>query len=193
MTFLFRYAVLVALLVPVAATAKAQRRLLVVNAETKVPVRDVQVYTDNNHHTRTLWDGTCAVPDSFGRVSFRHPNYVQRYILRSELRNDTVWLLPKQHVLNEVVVWGHRRFDERMASILRPSPQQVERDKLPQVIPAGPNVLALMAWVFEKTIGKKMAQRAKRKKSLKAHRQKEEELQQLWEALKDTTAAKPRL
>lgn len=168
------------------ASLSAQRRMVVVDADLKVPVRDVQVYTPEGFNQRTPWDGTFVVPDSFSRINFRHPHFEQRYILKSELRGDTVWLLPVSNVLGEVVIWGRRRFDERMKNLLKPSPQQIERDKLPQAIPAGPNVLALAGWVFDKTVGKALEKRSKRKKAQKKLREKEEEYQRKWDLLKDT-------
>lgn len=178
----------ISLLLFVTMAVSAQRKMVVVDAETKVPVRDVNVYTPEGLDTLTAWDGTFAVPDSFSRLNFRHPHFEQRYILNSELRGDTVWLLPVSNALGEVVIWGHRRFRDRMADILKPSPQQIERDKLPQVIPPGPNVLALAGWLFDITVGKKMARRAQRKKALKKVREQEAENERKWEMLRDSTA-----
>ena len=161
--------------------------MIVVDAETKVPVRDVKIHTNNNQQTTTAWDGHFALPDSFSRINFQHPHYEQRYILKSEIQGDTVWLLPKGNALGEVVIWGEHRFDNRMKSILKPSPQQIERDKLPKVIPAGPNILAIAAWLFDITFGKKIEARMQRKKALKEVRRKEAEAQQKWDMLRDTT------
>ena len=164
----------------------AQRQLVVVNAETKVPVRDVQVSVDNGPETKTAWDGLTLVPDSFERVHFVHPGYERRYVLKSELRSDTVCLLPNLNAAGEVVIWGHRRFQERMANMFKPSPQEEERAKLPQVIPAGANILALAAWIYDMTIGPKVEARARRKKALREVRKKEAELEHRWEMLRDT-------
>ena len=67
----------------------AQRRMVVVDADLKMPVRDVQVYTPEGFDQSTAWDGTFEVPDSFSRINFRHPHFVNRYFLPSELRGDT--------------------------------------------------------------------------------------------------------
>ena len=182
---------LILLLLAVGLTElSAQRRMIVVNAETKVPVRDVQVFTDNGQNTQTAWDGTFALPDSFSRISFRHPQYDQRFILKSELHSDTVWLLPNQNALGEVIIWGQRRSDERMRNILKPSPQQELLAKMPKAIPQGLNVLALAGWLFDNTIGKSLTKRSQRKKALKEVRKKEEEYQRKWDMLRDTTAYK---
>jgi len=165
------------------ASESAQRRMVVVDADLKVPVRDVQVYTPEGGNQLTIWDGTFAVPDSFSRLNFRHPHFEERYILPSELRGDTIWLLPKTNALGEVVIWGRNRYNKRMQNILKPSLQQQERDQLPQAIPAGPNVLALAGWLYEKTIGKAVEKRSRRKKHQKAMREKEEEYQRKWDLL----------
>ena len=151
--------------------------------ESRVPLRDVLVYTDNNQNTKTIWDGTFSLKEGFDRISFSHPLYEKRYVLKSELKGDTIFLLPKMNTLREVVIYGERRFDKRMADMIKPSPQQVERDKLPQVIPAGPDVLALALWIFENTLGKKIEKRKHRKNELKKVRQKEAEYQQRWDSL----------
>ena len=121
----------------------AQRRMVVVNVESKVLVRDVVVSADGGQEMRTTWDGLFALPDSFLRLDFRHPDFERRYVLCSEIKGDTIFLISNMNALREVVIYGERRFDKRIAQMLRPSPQQQERDKLPQVIPAGPNVLAI--------------------------------------------------
>lgn len=179
-----QYLASIGLLLVVSLAIAAQRRMIVVDAETKVPVRDVQVYTPEGMDTLTAWDGTFAVPDSFSHLTFRHPHFEQRYILSSELQGDTVWLLPVSNALGEVIIWGRRRFDERMANILKPSAEQALLDQLPQAVPAGPNVLALAGWLYEKTIGKILAKRSRSKKHQKAMREKEEEYQRKWDMLK---------
>lgn len=185
--------VLIISVILLATRLSAQPRMVVINAETKVPVRDVKIFTDNNQQICTDWDGRFLLPDSFSRINFQHPLYEQRYILKSELHGDSIFLLPKANALGEVIIWGERRFDNRMRDILKPSPQQVERDKLPQVIPAGPNILAIAAWLFDITFGKKIEARKQRKKALNEVRKKEAEYQQRWDALRDTTNVNLRL
>lgn len=169
-------------LLTVSACAEAQQ-FVVADMESRVPIRDVFIHTNDNQNTQSKWDGTFSLKEGFTRINISHLNYEKRYVLKSELKGDTIWLMPNMHALREVVIYGERRFDKRMAEMLRPSPQQVERDKLPQVIPAGPNVLAILAWVYDLTIGKKADERARRKKALKEVRQREEEYEQRWDAL----------
>jgi hypothetical protein len=167
----------------IASTCVEAQQFIVADMESRVPLRDVLVYTDNNQNTKTIWDGTFSLKEGFDRISFSHPLYEKRYVLKSELKGDTIFLLPKRNTLREVVIYGERRFDKRMAEMIKPSPQQIERDKLPQVIPAGPDVLALALWIFENTLGKKIEKRKHRKNELKKVRQKEAEYQQRWDSL----------
>lgn len=164
-------------------TSVEAQQFVVADMESRVPLREVIIHTDDNQGTKTIWDGTFSLNEGFERISFSHPLYEKRYVLKSELKGDTIFLLPKMNTLREVVIYGERRFDKRMAEIMKPSPQQVERDKLPQVIPAGPDVLALASWIFENTIGKKIEKRKRRKNEQKIIRQKEAEYQQRWDSL----------
>jgi hypothetical protein len=54
---------------------------------------------------------------------------------------------------------------------------------LPQVIPSGPNVLAMLGWVFDHTIGPKLEARHKRKKALKKIRAQEAEYERMLESI----------
>ena len=163
----------------------AQHKLVVVNVESKVPVRDVKICTDNGQEMRTAWDGQFIVPDSFRRIDFLHPDYERRYVLRDELHSDTIFLIPNINALHEVVIYGQRRrFDNRMAMILKPSPQQIERDKLPKYVPAGINPLGVLVLLYNLTLRDKVKDKIRRKKALKEVRRKEAELQEKWDSLK---------
>lgn len=162
----------------------AQHQMVVVNVESKVPIRDVRVCTDNDQEVRTTWDGRFTVPDSFLRLDFLHPDFERRYVLHSELHGDTIFLIPNVNALHEVVIYGERRFEKRMAQILKPSPQQKERDKLPKYVPAGINPLGLLLLVYNLTLRDKVNDHIRRKKALKEVRLKEEEFQHKWDSLK---------
>jgi hypothetical protein len=51
------------------------------------------------------------------------------------------------------------------------------------VIPAGPNVLAIAAWLYENLYGKKREKRLARKKALNEVRKQENALQERWDSL----------
>ena len=65
---------IILLLIP-SSVMMAQHSMVVVNVESKVPIRDVRVCTDNGQEVRTSWDGSFWVPDSCHRLDFLHPDY----------------------------------------------------------------------------------------------------------------------
>ena len=77
---------------------------------------------------------------------------------------------------------GKDRRKEMMANILRPTTPK--EPQLPQVVMPGPNILAMMAWLYEMTVGPKIEARHRRKQALKVVRQKEKEYEEKWDALK---------
>ena len=160
----------------------AQRKLVVASLESKAPQRDIKVRVDNGDEIVTPWNGEIEVPDSFKRITLSHPKFQHRYVLHDELKNDTIYLIPTLHAIDEVVVYGTDRSKQMMANIMRPAiPKEVP---LPQVVPAGPNVLAMLGWLFEKTVGPKIEAIQRRKRALKVVRQKEQEYEAKWDALK---------
>ena len=160
----------------------AQRKLVVASLESKAPQRDIKVRVDNGDEFVTPWNGEIEVPDSFKRITLSHPKFQHRYVLHDELKNDTIYLIPTLHAIDEVVVYGTDRSKQMMANIMRPAiPKEVP---LPQVVPAGPNVLAMLAWLFDKTVAPKIEAKQRRKRALKVVRQKEQEYEAKWDALK---------
>lgn len=160
----------------------AQRKLVVASLESKAPQRDIKVRVDNGDEIVTPWNGEIEVPDSFKRITVSHPKFQHRYVLHDELKNDTIYLIPTLHAIDEVVVYGTDRSKQMMANIMRPAiPKEVP---LPQVVPAGPNVLAMLGWLFEKTVAPKIETKQRRKRALKVVRQKEQEYEAKWDALK---------
>ena len=168
-----------------AAGLIAQKRLVVASLESKTPQRDVKVRIDNGPEIVTPWHGQIEVPDSFKRIDLCHPKFQRRYVLNGELHGDTIFLIPTLNAIDEVVIYGERRFSKHMVDIMRPAtPKEVP---LPQVVPPGPDILALMIWAYDKTIGPKIEARRRRKQALKKIRAQEEEYEQRWAALRDTT------
>ena len=171
-----------------AAGLIAQRRLVVASLESKAPQRDVNVRVDNGPEIVTPWHGQIEVPDSFKRITLSHPRFQHRYVLHNELHSDTIFLIPALHAVDEVVVLGKDRRKEMMANIFRPvTPKEAP---LPQVVAAGPNVLAMLAWLYSVTVGPKLEDRHRRKQALKKVRAQELEYEQRWAALRDTTLYK---
>lgn len=162
----------------------AQRQLVVVNVESRVPVRDVIVSADNGKKYITPWDGVINLPDSVQRLDFRHPDFEHRYVLRPEIQGDTIFLIPNMNALREVVILGERRFDKRIASMLRTTPEKNLEAQLARIqIPAGFNPIGFALWLYDLTLRKSVEEKARRKKALKEVRKQEAIYQDRWDAL----------
>jgi len=174
---------LISLLLP-SLGMMAQRQLIVVNAESKVPIRDVIVNASDGREIRTPWNGVFEWPDSVRRLDFRHPDFERRYVLRPEIQGDTIFLIPNIHALREVVILGERRFDKRMSSMLRTTPEQKLNDQLARIsIPSGFSPLAFALLVYDVAFRKSVEEHARRKKALKEVRRQETMYQERWEEL----------
>ena len=178
-------------LLATSASAEAQQ-FVVADMESRVPIRDVLIHTNDNQDTKSCWDGTFSLHEGFDKIMFSHLNYEKRYVLKSELKGDTIWLMPRMNALREVIIYGERRFDKRMEQMRKSGLDQSVDAQLARIkIPSGPNVLAIASWLFENTFGKNLEKRARRKRALKVVRQQEAEYQQRWEALEGRNEDKP--
>lgn len=130
---------------------KRVRSLVVVNAETRVPIRDVVVFTDDHQEIHTPWDGTFALRDGYRRVDFMHPNYQRRYMLAGEVKGDTIGLLPNFYALREVVVYGKmgNKTNQINAHLSKIDAQ------LMQKVPAGFSPLGFLALAYSKLLAPK--------------------------------------
>ena len=178
-------------LLATSAGAEAQQ-FVVADMESRVPIRDVLIHTNDNQDTKSCWDGTFSLHEGFDKIMFSHLNYEKRYVLKSELKGDTIWLMPRMNALREVIIYGERRFDNRMEQMRKSGLDQSVDAQLARIkIPSGPNVLAIASWLFENTFGKNLEKRARRKRALKVVRQQEAEYQQRWDALEGRNEDKP--
>lgn len=163
--------------------AEAQQ-FVVADMESRVPIRDVIIHTNDNQDTKSQWDGTFSLKEGFERISFSHLNYEKRYVLKSELKGDTIFLMPNMHALREVVIYGERRFDKRIAQMMTTRPDQNLDAQLARIkVPTGFNPIGFGLWLYDKTFRKSVDDRARRKKALKEVRKQEAEYQQRWDAL----------
>ena len=83
--------------------AQAQTRCVVVDMETRRPLKAVRVTTEENITVETDYTGTCLLPKTFKKLKFVGYGYMRRLMNKEEL-TDTVQLLST--MLNEVVVYG---------------------------------------------------------------------------------------
>ena len=166
----------------------AQRQMVVVNVELKVPIREVILSADNGLEMRTSWDGLFEVPDSFERIDFRHPDFEHRYMLTSELLGDTIFLIPNTNALREVVIYGERRFVKRMTSMMQSTPQQKLDAVLERIkIPTGFNPIGFALWIYDLTMRQKVEDRQRRKRALKDVRKQEADYEQMWNSLENNS------
>lgn len=86
----------------------AQRRGIVVSADTRLPIGNVEIKWDNKEVEKTAWDGTFTIRGSFRRVSFFHPKCETRFLKPDEM-TDTIYMLPASRMLTEVIIYGKRK------------------------------------------------------------------------------------
>ena len=140
---------LLLLLMAVATQAFAQRRLVVVDVETLIPVAGANVVSkDGNTTTDSL--GYVCVSDSCRSLAFSHVNYEPRMINLTEVR-DTVFLISNLLNIREVVVFGHGPHDvlpEALKKQLRMS--KIEAQLAAADPSSGGNLLALVGRLLPK-------------------------------------------
>lgn len=132
-----------------ATLAVAQRRLVVVDVETLIPVAGANVVTaDGNTTTDSL--GYFSISDSCRTMAFSHVNYEPRIINRQEVR-DTVFLISKLLNIREVVVFGHGSRDVLPEVLKRQLKIGKTEAELASIDPSsGGNLLALVGKLIPK-------------------------------------------
>ncbi len=95
--------VTIVLLSAIAAGCHAQARGRVLDMETNRPVVGADVYINPKGRVKTDARGYFVIDKPFHSVTFSHVGYASRSLEAKEVK-DSVWLLPKTHQLNEVVV-----------------------------------------------------------------------------------------
>ena len=136
---------LLLLITAVVSQAFAQRRLVVVDVETLVPVIGANVVSaDGNTTTDSL--GYFSVSDSCRSLAFSHVNYEPRMINLTEVR-DTVYLISKLLNVREVVVFPHDVLPEALKKQLKINKTEAE---LAAANPGGANLLPLLARLIPK-------------------------------------------
>ncbi len=99
-----RYIYILLLLMP-GIKSRAQLSAVVLDMETRMPVSKAKVYVNPSGSVTTDRYGRFHIVGNCHSMTFSHAGYESRAIQKSELR-DTVWLMPKMHTLDEVVIWG---------------------------------------------------------------------------------------
>lgn len=124
-----------------ASKGSAQVSAVVIDMQTGLPVRDVNVYTNKNYETKTDWHGRFNLPYDFESITISNFDYLQRVLKRDEL-TDTIGIVPMAHMLEGVTIWGNRpNYAQRF---------HVNKDdlKLAAPHPSGMNILGLINNLF---------------------------------------------
>ena len=140
---------LLLLLTAIALKGHAQRRLVVADVETLLPVAGANVVSrDGTLVTDSL--GSFSVSDSCRTLSFTHVNYESRIINLSEVR-DTVFLISKLLNVKEVVVFGHGQKKELSESLRKQMRIDKTEAQLAAIDPrSGGNLLQYLGYLIPK-------------------------------------------
>ena len=142
----------------------AQRRLVVIDVETLVPVDGANVVCNGlSSQTDTL--GYITVPDSCRSLLFSHVNYESRLINLKEVR-DTVFLISKLLNVKEVVVFGQAPYKDEYEQLRKNMRVSITDLQLTDAKPGnGINLLGLISYIIPKKW--KKSPKEKRKERLK--------------------------
>ena len=157
--------ILLLFLMAVATQVFSQRKLVVVDVETLIPVVGANVVSkDGNTTTDSL--GYFSVSDSCRSLAFSHVNYEPRLINLNEVR-DTVYLISKLLNVREVVVFGHGPHDVLPEALKKQLKINKTEAELAAADPNAVNLLPLLARLVPKKWRKnKKEERLKRLKQI---------------------------
>ena len=139
----------IVLIAALSLPAFGQRRFVVVDIETGVPISGVNVVSSTHQADTTNWQGQIDIPDTCRTLLFSHVNYESRMVNVTELR-DTVFLISKLLNLKEVVVFGKAPHIEDYAELnkhMQPSKLDLQ---LAGAQPNGMNLFGLLGYLIPK-------------------------------------------
>ena len=161
---------LLCLFVALGVSAYAQRRLVVVDVETRVPIRGVNVMSSARHQADTTdWQGVVTVPDTCRSLSFSHVKYESRLLNVSEVK-DTVFLISKLMGLPEVTVYGHGKGEDQLKELRK----QLKMNKIEAQLAAadpsqGVNLSGLFKWIGGKLFKRKESKKERFQRMLEEY------------------------
>lgn len=151
-------------------SAADQKRMVVVDIETLIPISGVNV-TSKEGTVTTDSLGWFSVPDSCRSLAFSHVNYESRIVNMEEV-NDTVYLISKLLNIKEVVVFGHAQYRDDMKALKKQLRLEKNEAALLAANPAsGGNLLSLLGYIIPKKWrqSKKAARRERLKRILEEY------------------------
>ena len=135
----------------------AQRRLVAIDFDRQTPVVGVSV-TINGGACVSDSAGYFEVPDTCRLMFLSHINYESRLVKLSELSRDTVFLVPTELNLKELVVFGVGAGDKDLEQLNRSLLLKKEEAQLIGANPNG-NLLGLLKYLIPKKWRKSKKQR----------------------------------
>lgn len=131
-------------------SAFAQKRFVVVDVETRVPIRGVNVTSSAQLTDTTNWQGLVTIPDTCRTLSLTHVKYESR-ILNVEEVKDTIFLISKLMGLPEVTVFGKGKGEDALKELKRQMRIEKSEAQLLAADPsAGFNILGLLQKLFKR-------------------------------------------
>lgn len=86
-----------------ALSGYAQKRVVIYDLETKVPIRQVRVRVDRARTFTTPYTGRLILPEKFDTIIVSHPKYLSCSVSFNEV-GDSIGLIPRTHTLGEVEI-----------------------------------------------------------------------------------------
>ncbi len=81
----------------------AQKRVVIYDLETKVPIRQVRVRVDRARTFTTPYTGQLTLPEKFDSIIVSHPKYLTYSVAFKDVA-DSIGLIPRTHTLGEVEI-----------------------------------------------------------------------------------------
>jgi hypothetical protein len=100
--------ILLSLIIESAVMSHAQTRCVIADMETRVPIRNVKVFTNRGDVFVTDYTGQLNIGKSFESATISHVSYLETKVNREAMK-DTLYLLPKENDLSTLYVWGKDR------------------------------------------------------------------------------------
>ena len=99
------YRVLFSLLCLFSVSVYAQKKVVIYDLETRVPIRQVRVRVDKSRTYTTPYTGQLVLPEKFDTITVSHPKYLTHSMGFKEV-GDSIGLIPRTRTLGEVEVVG---------------------------------------------------------------------------------------
>lgn len=144
------------------SAAMAQKHAVVADMDTHLPLPGAIVATDNGQRAITDYLGHFHTQMAFSSATISKKHYIQRRVGSAELQQDTIFLIPQEVVLNDVVVTAPSLSFDMQKSMRSIS----ENAKLTQQAQQGCNLLGLFQLLMPSKKSKSAGRAGKIKKIL---------------------------